>query len=321
MPNARRGSGPAAPLDVVPTSQSALPLSDYSLGTHAGSGRLKGKRVLIVGGGQRKSGPAPEVKDAAGNVIPVIGNGRAVSLLAAREGASVAVADRDASLAKETADLCQREHGASNQWGSRHVSIQVDATDEREVERMLAEAVQKLGGKLDGIVCNVGAAWGGGLGGTSVELWERTMATNLKSHFLVLKHCRKHLNSDASIILISSTAAISPGSGYPAYHASKAGLKGLLLHAASELSNAGLRIRVNTVLPGLIDTPLGRVGSSARPERARTGVPLGRQGTGWDVAWAVSWLLSGESSYITGIELIVDGGLSSIAPRGVPTKL
>jgi NAD(P)-dependent dehydrogenase (short-subunit alcohol dehydrogenase family) len=103
---------------------------------------------------------------------------------------------------------------------------------------------------------------------------------------------------------------LKPGTGIPAYDASKAGLAGLCRHVAFEGARRG--IRANLVVPGLIDTPLGRLASRGRPSRAKTTVPLGRQGTAWEVAYATVFLLSAESSYVTGQSLVVDGGLSSL---------
>jgi NAD(P)-dependent dehydrogenase (short-subunit alcohol dehydrogenase family) len=119
------------------------------------------------------------------------------------------------------------------------------------------------------------------------------------------------MGEGGAIVLVSSTAAVAPStSDVPAYIASKAALSGLALHTTREAAPKG--VRVNIVKPGLIDTPLGRLGARVKPDRDCTPVPLGRQGSAWEVADAVTFLLSAESSYITGQELVVDGGLTTV---------
>ena len=112
----------------------------------------------------------------------------------------------------------------------------------------------------------------------------------------------------ASVVFVSSVAGLKPGSRIPAYDASKAGLFGLSRQVAREGASRG--IRANVVVPGLIDTPLGRAASAGRSSRAATPVPLRRQGTGWEVAYAALFLMSDESSYVTAQTLVVDGGLT-----------
>jgi NAD(P)-dependent dehydrogenase (short-subunit alcohol dehydrogenase family) len=119
-----------------------------------------------------------------------------------------------------------------------------------------------------------------------------------------------NLAEGASVVFISSIAGIRPGSQLPAYDTSKAALGGLCRHVANE--GARRLIRANVVAPGLIDTPIGRLASAGRPSRDRTPVPLQRQGTAWEIAYATVFLLSGESSYITGQTLVVDGGLTAL---------
>ena len=157
---------------------------------------------------------------------------------------------------------------------------------------------------------NVGIAAGRKLEGTSPELWDLTFAVNLRAHFLLARAALPRLADGGAIVFISSVAGLGPGSLLPAYDASKAGIFGLSRHVALEGSRRG--IRANVVVPGLIDTPLGRLASRGRPSRDRTPVPLGRQGTAWEIAYATVFLLSGEASYVTGQMLVVDGGLSAL---------
>jgi len=268
------------------------PPSAEALGLAPGRGRLAGRKVLVVGAGTRPSAEP----DAP------IGNGRAIAVLCAREGASVACADVDAAAARVTLALVEKE-------GARGAVVIGDVSDAASCERVVAEAAQALGG-LDGVVLNVGIAAGARLAGTSPEDWDRAFSVNLRAHFLVVRAALPRLSAGASIVFISSVASLQPGTRSPSYDASKAGLAGLMRHVALEGSRAG--VRANVLLPGLIDTPLGRVATRGRPGRARTPVPLGRQGTGWEVAYAALFLLSGESSYVTGQSLVVDGGLTGV---------
>ena len=185
--------------------------------------------------------------------------------------------------------------------------ITADITDEDDCKAMISAAA---GEGLQGLVLNVGIARGRDLGQTSAKDWDLTMSANLRGHFLCAREALPVMPEGGAIVFISSLAGLGPGSRIPAYDASKAGLIGLCRHTALEGARKG--VRANVVAPGLIDTPLGRMASAGRPSRERTPIPLGRQGSPWEVATAVTFLLSDESSYITGHVLAVDGGLSLI---------
>src|SRR4051794_25474343 len=269
-------------------------LTDEARGAAPGRGRLDGRRVLVVGGGQQDHG----VED------PPVGNGRAMAVLLAREGASVAVADIDAASAGITANLVRAE-------GSDAAVIVADAAEEGDVARMFAEAQSALGG-LDGLVLNVGIGAGFLLRGTSVEDWDRVMAVNLRSAFLGCKHGLEAMESRGGAIVMIGSLAAREGMPWPAYSASKLAMEAPARQAAAE---GAPDVRVNVLHPGLIDTPLGRMASRVSSRREQVRIPARRQGTAWEVAYTALFLLCGESSYITGQALMVDGGLGS-GPRG-----
>jgi NAD(P)-dependent dehydrogenase (short-subunit alcohol dehydrogenase family) len=263
-----------------------------SAGTAPGRGRLTGRRVLVVGAGQNDFG----LDD------PPIGNGRAMALLFAREGAAVAVADRDRTSMDETVRRIVEAGGTA-------VSVATDVAEPDSVAAMVTTTVDRLHG-LDGVVYNVGIGEGFGLAGTTVDSWDRVFAVNLRGAMLTARAALPVLDPGASIVFISSVASVKPGSRIPSYDSSKAAMAGLMRHVAVEGERRA--IRANVVAPGLMDTSLGRWASQGRPSRARTPVPLGRQGTGWETAYAALFLLSDEAAYITGQVLRVDGGLTTL---------
>lgn len=266
-------------------------LPDEAAGKASGRGRLSGKRVVVVGAGQMA------IPDGG----PLVGNGRAISILAAREGAQVACVDINRAAARSTLELIEADGGAG-------VVIGADVSQPDQCFRLITESVDALGG-IDGLVLNVGIGFGRWLANTNADEWDATFAVNIRSHFLVTKAAldRRELSS---IVYIGSVAGLMPGSGVPAYDASKAGLIALCRHVAQE--GVRRKLRANLVAPGLIDTPLGRMASTANPLRSAVPVPMGRQGTAWEVAYPVIFLLSDESSYITSQVITVDGGLTTL---------
>jgi NAD(P)-dependent dehydrogenase (short-subunit alcohol dehydrogenase family) len=228
-----------------------------------------------------------------------------MSILFAREGASVAIADRSREAAEATAALIRAEDGAAP------LVIEADIAREADVARMVEAAAAGLGG-LDGLVLNVGIGVGGlGLSGVTSEDWDKVLGVNLRGPMLCCREALPRLENGSSIVFISSIAGQIAGSRLPAYDASKAALGGLMRHVALEGGRRG--IRANIVAPGLVDTPLGRRATQGRPSRGRTPVPFGRQATGWEIAYAALFLTSGESVYITAQTLAVDSGLTGIS--------
>ena len=281
-----------------------MTLPAEATGAAPGRGRLTGRRVLVVGAGTRPS-PEPD---------PPLGNGRAISVLAAREGAAVACADRDAGAAEATAALVRAEgpgNGPSNgpsNGGQAAAVVLADVTAPDACAAVVADSAAALGG-LDGLVLNVGIGLGRGMAGTSAAQWDQTFAVNTRAHFLVAAAALEALEPGAAIVFISSAASLRAATGIPAYDASKAALLGICRQVAREGMARG--IRANLVVPSLVDTPLGREASRLNPGRTARRLPFGRQATAWEVAYATVWLLSGESSYVNAHPLILDGGATS----------
>ena len=175
---------------------------------------------------------------------------------------------------------------------------------------MVAESAAAMGG-LDGIVLNVGiSGTPAGLQGQTVERWDRAFAINLRSHMLTCQAALPILAPGASIIFISSAAAIRPGGNKPDYDTSKAALGGLMRHVAMEGEPLG--IRANVLLLGMVDTPMGAAASAANPNRSKRWIPFGRQATAWETGNTALFLMSHEAAYVNGHILVMDGGRTTI---------
>ncbi|ASP23549.1 3-ketoacyl-ACP reductase (plasmid) [Antarctobacter heliothermus] len=247
----------------------------------------------------------------AGAVGPGWGNGRTTAVLFAREGAKVIVADRDLAATEETVEIIRGE-------GGNCVVCEADVTDADSVSALVDRAVSEYGG-IDILHNNVGASLPGGPEDMSLEDFRRQLHLNLTSVFLtcklVLPVMREH--GGGVINNVGSIGGLKHlGHNHVGYSASKAGLVQFSRQIAVQYGPEG--IRCNTIIPGMIDAPLlehrvsqlaGRADLETLREQARQRVPLGRRGDAWDVAHAALFLASDEARYITGTELLVDGGL------------
>lgn len=258
------------------------------------TGRVAGKTALITG--------------AAG------GLGRAIAWMLAREGSKVAVTDLDGAGAAALARAINAE------LPGRAFAYQHDVTDEAAWIRVADQAAADMGG-LSILVHNAGI--GGALQTIEtqpLEAWRHLMAIDLDSVMLGTKHALKHLraNQPGSIVVISSIAGLLAAPGMGAYNAAKAGVWLLSKTIALECAKEKIDVRCNSVHPAFIETPIldpfvafnGGDVATTHAKLAR-GIPLGRIGEPDDVAYAVLYLASDESRFVTGTELRVDGGMSA----------
>lgn len=252
-------------------------------------GRLEGKVVLVSGGGS--DGPPKKDETVA------IGNGRATAMLCAREGAAVMVADRSLASAQETAAMIRAEQG-------RAEAVAADVLSEDACREAVKATVEKFGG-LQLLVNNVGIAVGGALLSATGEQFDQMMAVNVRGHFLMMKHAVPEMKKagGGAIVNVSSAAALRGGG---IYGVTKAAVVTLTRSVA--LMHARDKVRANTVLPAYIDSTISRRLMGDRESRAVALVPLARTGTVWELAEAIVFLLSDQASYITGTELLIDGG-------------
>jgi NAD(P)-dependent dehydrogenase (short-subunit alcohol dehydrogenase family) len=250
----------------------------------------------------------------AGSIGPGWGNGKATAVTFARQGAQVFCVDRNGAAAEEAAGIITSEGGNATAFAA-------DVSRAADVEAMVA-ACLKTFGRIDVLDNNVGIAEIGSVVDVSEAEWDRVFAVNLKSAYLSMKYVIPVMQRQGggSIINISSIASIRHlGISYVTYAATKAAMNQMTRTTAVQY--APDHIRVNAILPGLMKTPMvehsaGLAESYAGGDveamwRARDAqVPMGHMGDAWDVANAALFLASDESKYITGIELVVDGGIT-----------
>jgi|TARA_B100001750_G_scaffold212698_1_gene194681 NAD(P)-dependent dehydrogenase (short-subunit alcohol dehydrogenase family) len=259
--------------------------------------RLKDKVALVTGAGS--SGPG-------------WGNGKATAVLFAREGARVCVIDINRDAVEETAGIIRDE-------GGECLVDQVDVTDAEQVAAVVAKCVDHWG-RVDILHNNVGILDVGGPVDASLESWERVVSVNLTSMFLTCKYVLPVMEAQGggAIVNIASIAGIRYlGIPYVSYSATKGGVLQLTQSVALEYAEKG--VRVNSILPGLMNTPMiveplkgvyadGDVDKMI--EMRNEQVPMKTMGDAWDVAHAALFLASDEARYITGTQLVVDGGLT-----------
>ncbi|MDO9714406.1 SDR family NAD(P)-dependent oxidoreductase [Paracraurococcus lichenis] len=261
------------------------------------SQRFAGKIAIVTG---------------AGCVGPGWGNGRAIAVGLAREGATVIGVDRAPESMAETAERIAAE-------GGRFETAVLNVTDSAAIARLVADVVARHG-RIDVLVNNVGGSAAGGPVEMTEEVWDLQVDTNLKSVFLTLKHVLPVMERQGSgaVVNLASTSGIRwTGAAQVAYAASKAGVIQLSRVVAVQYAAKG--VRVNTVVPGQMHTPMvevrlagqragGDVEAIVKQRLAR--IPLGFAGDGRDTANAVLFLASDEARFVTGTELVVDGGMS-----------
>lgn len=251
----------------------------------------------------------------AGSAGDGIGNGKAIAILFAAEGARVCLVDRD----RESVDNTLREILAA---GGEAFSVVGDVSLEADCARFAFEASERYGG-VDVLVNNVGvSAPGGSIESLDMAAWSAVIDINLKSAVMMCRYAIPHMiaRSRGAIINIASIAGMRAHGGSLAYGPSKAAM--IQLSRELAVAHGGDGIRVNTVAPGHIFTPLAKrhLGEHARVER-RDVSPLGIEGDAWDVAYATLFLACEESRFLTGVLLPVDGGVTEIGPLAAHAML
>ena len=261
------------------------------------AGRVQDKVALVTG---------------AGSIGPGWGNGKASAVLMAREGAKVFAVDLNPEAAEETRKIIEDEGGECE----AHVA---DVTKADAVTAMVGACTVRFG-RIDILHNNVGGSAPGGPVEMDEEVWDRQMNHNLKHVYLTCKQVLPIMEAqgNGAIVNMSSVAALSfTGAHHIAYDATKAAI--IRFSQAVAMQYAAKGIRCNTVIPGQMHTPLvearlagDRAGGDAERliQERNARCPMGHMGDGWDVAYAVLYLASDEAKYVTGTQILVDGGLT-----------
>jgi NAD(P)-dependent dehydrogenase (short-subunit alcohol dehydrogenase family) len=267
-----------------------------------GLGRMNGKVALVLGAGSSAQG-AGETRWS---------NGAAAAALYAREGAKVVSVDVVLGAAEATRDIIVAEGGTA-------IALAADVTKSDDIAAAVARTLAEWG-RIDVLHNNVGVTIMGGPLELSEASWQRGLDLNLTSAFLACKHVLPVMldQGRGAIVNISSAASVVINEyPYASYYASKAGLNHFT--RAMALQYAAKGIRVNAVLPGVMDTPLiysqisGQYDSVEAMVAARDArSPTGKMGSAWDVAYAALFLASDEAKYVNGVCLAVDGGLTCL---------
>jgi NAD(P)-dependent dehydrogenase (short-subunit alcohol dehydrogenase family) len=245
-----------------------------------------------------------------GSSGPGWGNGKATAVLLARQGATVFGVDRNLAAAKETQAIIAKEGGAC------HVAAG-DALVEAEVKALVAQCLKQFG-RIDALMNIVGQSEPGGPVQMSTETWTQQFALNATTAFIACKHIIPIMEQQGggAIVSIASVAGLRYiGKPQVGYAAAKAAL--MQMTRVTAVIHAAKNVRLNCVVPGLMHTPLvdrlaekyagGDYDGFVAKRHAQ--VPMGRMGDAWDVANAAVFLASDEAKYITGTEIVVDGGI------------
>lgn len=256
---------------------------------------------------QRVAGKRAFVTGAAG------GLGSAIAHMLARHGARVFVTDINAAVAAALADDINREEGTNVAWSSAQ-----DVSDEAAWKDTLAQAAQAMGG-VSVLVNNAGVGSLGGVENIELKEWRRVMGINLEGVMLGCKHAMPHLREaqPGSIINISSLAAYKTDPNFTAYNTSKAAVAALSKSVAVDCAHQKIDVRCNSVHPafirtGIVEALFTSMGEAEATRRLSRVNPMNRLGEPDDVAYAVLYLASDESRFVTAAELMVDGGARAV---------